>query len=549
MFSADSQWPAYAIGYSEAQEEKLRQQKKPIQRKLGMLELASGEMTTVDGVESFAFNASGSHLAMRRYAPERKDPPDAAAPADDDSGGHDAHRPRAGDRTRHDVRQRHRVRVAGQGRAARARDQRRGQTGNGVQLFDPATGSLRVLDSAPAIYTGLTWRKDADDLAVLRGATDDHREGADACDPGVAEAGPDRAAYDPASTPGFPAGSRIVSFRRPAWSDDGRTIFVGVAQWHAKCRAPAKPKARQRRETGEKQADKDEKEPDEPAAVDVWHPNDVDVMAKQKINARTDRQRNLLAAWHLDTGRFVQLGKICTSAWRRIRRQRLAYARNWAPYAMDRSIGRPAADLYVVDLDTGARTKLKDGIDDRYVQASPAAGTCSSCRTISTGRSTRRRGRPSTSRRRSPTSFVDRESDATVKQKPPFGVAGWTKNDAARAALRQVRPLGGRAGRHRRDAADATARPSRCATATSRLDPDEEWIDLEQPLLRQPVRRLVEEVRLRAARSRRGVTRHSLRLDDKRVDGLGKAKNADVFAYVVQDFDDSPDCLGRRPRL
>ena len=27
------------------------------------------------------------------------------------------------------------------------------------------------------------------------------------------------------------------------------------------------------------------------------------------------------------------------------------------------------------------------------------------------------------------TSFVDRESDFTVKQLPPFGVAGWTKDD------------------------------------------------------------------------------------------------------------------------
>ena len=119
-------WLAYAIGQSEAQEEKLRQQKKPIHRKLGTLRLASGDMTTVDGIESFAFNASGTHLAMKRYAPERKDPPEQPA-ADDAPAGDDAHRPRAGNGPRHDVRQRDRVRVAGEGRAARARDQRRRQ--------------------------------------------------------------------------------------------------------------------------------------------------------------------------------------------------------------------------------------------------------------------------------------------------------------------------------------------------------------------------------------------------------------------------------------
>ena len=54
-----------------------------------------------------------------------------------------------------------------------------------------------------------------------------------------------------------------------------------------------------------------------------------------------------------------------------MRRQRLAYAANWSPYAMERTIGRPSADIYLVDIDTGARTKVKDAIDDQYLQASP----------------------------------------------------------------------------------------------------------------------------------------------------------------------------------
>ena len=45
-----------------------------------------------------------------------------------------------------------------------------------------------------------------------------------------------------------------------------------------------------------------------------------------------------------------------------------AYVEEWHAYAMDRSIGRPASDLYLVDLATGARTKLKDKVDDGYAQ-------------------------------------------------------------------------------------------------------------------------------------------------------------------------------------
>ena len=66
MFSADSQWAAYSIGLPEAQEEKLRTEKKPIKRKAGILNLARAEKTVVDDIESFAVNASGSYIAMRR---------------------------------------------------------------------------------------------------------------------------------------------------------------------------------------------------------------------------------------------------------------------------------------------------------------------------------------------------------------------------------------------------------------------------------------------------------------------------------------------------
>ena len=70
-FSADGQWAAYAIGRSEAQEEKLRKDKKPIQNKLGLTNLATGEQSEIEGIETFAFSPSGTWLAMRRYAPEK----------------------------------------------------------------------------------------------------------------------------------------------------------------------------------------------------------------------------------------------------------------------------------------------------------------------------------------------------------------------------------------------------------------------------------------------------------------------------------------------
>src|SRR5262245_61272717 len=69
--SSDSRRVAYSIGHSETQEEKLKKEKTPIHRKLGLLHLASGERAVLDGVESFAFSANGAYLTMRHYATGR----------------------------------------------------------------------------------------------------------------------------------------------------------------------------------------------------------------------------------------------------------------------------------------------------------------------------------------------------------------------------------------------------------------------------------------------------------------------------------------------
>jgi dipeptidyl aminopeptidase/acylaminoacyl peptidase len=533
-FSADSRWAAYAIGLSEAQEEKLRQQKKPIHRKLGILNLTSGDVATVDGIESFAFDATGAHLAMKRYAPER--PAGAAA-----SDSHEQSEEPAG--TTVIVRALATGRDATFGNVTEHAWQTKGallalaigaqdKAGNGIQVFDPASGSLRVLDSAAATYVGLTWRKDTDDLTVLRSKTAERRDGPThelLAWRGLAGGSPKAMAYDPTAGQAFPAGKRTVAFRRPTWSDDGRTVFVGIAQWDEKVETD--PKAKTDGSDGASGSD-------EPAAVEVWHARDVDVMPRQKINARADRQRSLLAAWHLDSNIVVPLGTSFQERVVPLRHQRLAYAADWQPYAMARTIGRPAADVYLVDLETGKRTKVADRIEDQYLQASPGGKYLLYLKddhyvTIDTA--TRAEARLT---RGAATSFVDRESDAAIKQKPPFGVAGWAADDRAVLLYDKV------------DIWRAAANGSEIVRLTDgaaeqlrhryvRLDPDEEWIDTARPMhvslfgiwTKRSGYALVDA-------SKRTVDR--LIFADKNVDGLARAKNADVFRYAVQAFHEPP---------
>jgi dipeptidyl aminopeptidase/acylaminoacyl peptidase len=286
---------------------------------------------------------------------------------------------------------------------------------------------------------------------------------------------------------------------------------------------------------------------DDAATVEVWHAKDIVVMPKQKIDAASDRRRSLLAAWHLDSGRFVPLGK---DLWNEqvtpIRRSGFGYVAEWSQYAMNRTIGRPAADLALVDLATGSRTPLRTGINERFVQASPGGKYLLFIEgdqywTINV--STRAVVNVT---KAIPTSFIDKESDQTSPQKPTFGVAGWAKDDGAvllndKYDVWLIASDGSKSER----LTSGTAEQVRHRLV--RLDPDDEWVDTSKPVYFS----LSGEWSKKSGYARRDPSGTVTRLlwADRAIGSLGKARRADVFGYVVQDYDDSPDLLVGGPQL
>ena len=561
-FSADSQWVAYSIGYSETQEERMRTQRRPIHRKLGALRLdGTSEPSVIDGIESFAFDPSGKYLAMRRYAPERQpggggrgEAPSGAASSQESADppaptgvtilvrnletGVDTTFGNVAEFAWQSVTDRSSARKPLLALTISTED----KTGNGVHLYDAATGVHRVLDSASSIYSGLAWRRDADDLAVLRSASDEKRDGsthAVLAWKGVGAEPSKALTFDPVK--GLPATMRTVAFRRPSWSDDGRIVFVGVAGWADKPPSEKKPDA------PAEGADRPATPPaDDTPTVEIWHAKDVDVMPRQKVGARAERQRSLLAAWHVDTGQLVELGKDAFESVVPIRRQALAYAPRWESYAMDRTIGRRAADIALVDLATGQRSEILSRIDDGYLQPSPGGRFLLYFQddhfwTVNTASKTVFNITKAVS-----TSFVDRESDATVRQKPAFGVAGWTKNDNAvllydKFDVWEVAADGSRATRLTDGAAEQVRH------RIVRLDPNEDWIDTSKPLTLSLFG--IWTKKSGYARRAPGGSIERLVFDDRAVSNLAKAEDADVYVYVTQKFDDSPDAYVGGPDL
>lgn len=533
-FSPDSKWLAVSVGYSEVQQERMRKDKKPVHRKLALVNLSANDLVTLDGIESFAFSADGRELLMRRYGPERTPArgdgePAAAASADpeetpgvtvvvrDLATGRDTTFGNVGDSAWQTKGRLLALAIAAEDRA-----------GNGVQLFDPASGTLRVLDSAAARYLGLGWRKDANDLVVLKSRADEKKEGATYAVmawTGVGSAAEKKHEYDAAADAKLGSTRRLVAFRHPSWSDDGTTVFVGVAAWGDK--APKK----------EKDADAS----DAPT-VDVWHPRDVDVMPKQKLGATRDRQRSLLAAWAIDAPSVVVLGHDYYEQVIPVKGKNLAYAVSWTSSALDRSWGRfGAAAISLVDTATGERTKVVDQVDDRFVRASPDGkyllfyldgqfSTVDTSRRIVTNIT-----------KAIPTSFVDRESDSTDVQRPWYGVAGWTKDDRDvllydKFDVWEVAANGSKAVKLTDGAAE------QIEFRYADLDPQPATIDRSKPIYLDMTGTWNKKSGY-ARLAPGAASPERLVWLDKSVTRLAKAKDADVYDYVVQAFDDSPDAF------
>ena len=147
-FSADTQWVAYRIGVSEAEREKLQDDKKPVRDKLGLVRLdpsvTKPEPVVVPDVTRFAFAPAAPYLAMLRYAPEGSKRAGADLLVRNLATGAVTAFGNVSDFAWQD-----------EGRLLAFTIDAEGKAGNGVQVFDPQTGLLRLLDSGDAMFTGL----------------------------------------------------------------------------------------------------------------------------------------------------------------------------------------------------------------------------------------------------------------------------------------------------------------------------------------------------------------------------------------------------------
>jgi dipeptidyl aminopeptidase/acylaminoacyl peptidase len=545
-FSGDSRWLAYSIGYSEAEREAMQKEEVPIHDKMGLIDLTGAELEpdVVDGVSSFEFSDDAAFLAMHRYAPEESEVESADLVVRDLAAGTDINFGNIAQTAWQDGGGLLAMSVAAEGR-----------NGNGVHLYDPSTGLLRALASGDADFRQLTWRKDAADLAVLRSVEDEDFE-----EPThqvlvwrnlatiAVGATVETLVFDPASRSDFPRAMRVVDSRAPAWSDDGSKLFFGIREWEARPVADEMPEGGSGAGADEEEAAEVEPEQPEvePADVDVWHTQDERLIPMQRLQKQRDLARNYLSVWHIDAGRFVQLGSDLMETATVLEDDQHATETDRKPYSFDNMFDRTRNDVYLIDVSTGERERVIEGT--WYYRGGSATGRYLTyfagdhywVYDITTGRRANITAAV-------PTSFVDMEYDTPVReQRPPYGVAGWSQSDEAlllydRYDIWGVHPDGSAAVNFTKGADEEIRH------RYVRLDPDEEFIDLGKPVFMSLYGQWTKKYGY--ARMDHGEAPERLVFIDKNVGRLAKAEDAEIYSYIVQGFDDSPDTFVGGPDL
>ncbi|MBL0171059.1 MAG: S9 family peptidase [Gemmatimonadaceae bacterium] len=516
-FSADSRWLAYLVGVAPKERDRLLKDKKPVRNAFALRNLTTGETITIPDVSAFTFNPSGGFVSVTKYAAEGKKTNDVLVL--DLAKGTRLLFSNVVEQQWSDAKPLFAFTVLVDGGA-----------GNGVQLYDGASGSVRVLESAPNVYRALSWRPKSDDLAVLRSNV--QKEFADTAHVILVWSGAGSAASTPrtldaATATTFPTSVRIADYRRPTWSRDGRTLYFGVRQREPVADAPKKS---------------DEKVSD----VEIWHTNDVHVIPDQRSSEQRDLRATMLAAWRMQDGTVVQLGSDPNEATAVLEGDALATEVDRKPYPFGQKFGRRDQDLWTVDIASGSRKKLLTKVRELF-PADPTGkrvpwfdGRDYWVVDVSSGART---NLTATLRASKGVDFVDRADDHPSDVLPSIGSPTWTRDGATMLVNSAydvwALALDGSGGRRLTDGAREQLEHRVVSFVGFGASAADRAVDLAKPVY----------LALYGTRSKKsGYARlmpngdvQRLALADASIASLSKADSTDRYAFVRQSFEESPN--------
>ena len=338
QFTNDSQWLGYFISPTPEEREK---SKTPLRNKFALLNLSNGDSLVIENVSAFNFSHDSKYLAMKRFASKEKE-----------SKGSDLVIRNLKTSQEHNFGNVAEYAWMDESSMIAMVIDADGKAGNGIQLFNPETGVLKVLDSEEAVYSGLRWREDNDDLAVFRSFENELYEGESQhvlVWKDLISKKPIKTVLDQNTIQGFPEDHKIINSRSLIWSDNGEQLYLAIKAWE--------PKPEESEKDEEKEKDSFQDFTDEAPALQIWHSKDVKVIPEQELSASRRRDNQYVSVWHIAKNQFVQLEDDLVESIRIQTDVNTLIGTDATPYERDGMFGRPSADIYTVDIMTGVKAK------------------------------------------------------------------------------------------------------------------------------------------------------------------------------------------------
>ncbi len=311
----------------------------PATARLELRSLATGAVTSFTGVASASFSPSSRYLVLRLARP-------AGAPAGSSGADLVLHDLAAG--TARNIGNVGQFQFNAAGSLLAYTVDATERLGNGVFVLDPATGATRTLASAAADFDGLQWHTNGSALLALAGSKPDrmkHRVNTLHAWTGIAATGtPKPFVFDPAKAANVPAGYVVSEYSAPRWSSDASRIFIGIKEQEPEIAAADSNKAN----------------------VDVWHYKDQSPQSVQTVQVQQLRRATFPAVVTVATGAFVQLGNDAMRTVAVANNGAVGIGRDDAAYRGEIAWGASRADLYKVDVATGARTLIERSVSRAY---------------------------------------------------------------------------------------------------------------------------------------------------------------------------------------
>ena len=329
-------------------------------------------------------------------------------------------------------------------------------------------------------------------------------------------------------TPEMPLDWAPSEFADLSFSDNGLRLYLGTNQ---------KPEPEP----------KDTLLEDEKPLLDIWNWRDKELQPEQKVNLDKEKKRTYLAVYLPENDKFIQLGDPSVKEIQTIRKGNGAFALgiDRSPYKLQSSwTGKPTADYYLVDLETGAKRLMVQNKstaflspggnfvvwynpeDSSYYSQSTVPGSTETFNLTS----------------KIPVSFCDERWDMP-EEAGPYGIAGWSENEKYlflydRFDIWRVDLEGGKV------PVNATRNYGRKNFLRFRYqkpDPEEEFIDTNEPVIISAFDERNKSAGFFNADLKNYSEPRMLLMEDVRFGDLKKAKNAETLIWTREKVDQSPD--------